>query len=58
MKPDYLYISKGSLNESQCYFELAVELAYIDKIDFDKVESARKEVGYLLYKLMVSLSKN
>ena len=52
----FLYISKGSLNECQCYFELALELAYIDKATFDKVDSVRKEVGFLLYKLMASLN--
>lgn len=53
----FLYISKGSLNECQCYFELAESLNYINKEQFDFIENKRGEVGYLLYKLIDSLIK-
>jgi four helix bundle protein len=53
----FLYISKGSLNECQCYFELAEGLGYINKEQFSFIERKRGEVGYLLYKLIDSLAK-
>ncbi|MDD2656347.1 MAG: four helix bundle protein [Patescibacteria group bacterium] len=52
----FLYISNGSLNECQCYFELAIELDYINKEQFDFIYKKSKEVGFLLYKLITSLS--
>jgi len=51
----YLFISKGSLNECQCYFELALDLEYISEEQFGIIEKKRGEVGYLLYKLIKSL---
>lgn len=53
----FLYISKGSLNECQCYFELVKELEIIDQKQFDYIENKRGEIGYLLYKLIKSLEK-
>jgi len=53
----FLYISKGSLNECQCFLELVLELNYINKEQLDYIEEKRREVGYLLYKLITSLSK-
>lgn len=51
----FLFISKGSLNECQCYFELARELGYINQVQFDYIDKKRGEVGYLLYQLIQSL---
>jgi four helix bundle protein len=51
----FLYISKGSLNECQCFFEIAKELKFINKEQFDYIENKRGEVGYLLYKFMNTL---
>ncbi len=53
----FLYISKGSLNECQLYFELAKELEFIDQEQFEFIENKRGEIGYLLYKLIKSLEK-
>jgi len=52
----YLFISKGSLNECQCYFELALDLKYINEEQFNVIEKKRGEAGYLLYQLIKSLS--
>lgn len=51
----FLYIANGSLSECQCYFEVSLDLGYINKEQFDYIEKKRKEVGYLLYKLIKSL---
>jgi len=48
----FLYIANGSLNECQCYFELAFEIGYINKEQFDFIYKKSKEVGYLLFKLI------
>lgn len=53
----FLYIAKGSLNECECYLELALALEYITKDQYEYIDKIRKEVGYLLYKLIMSLSK-
>ena len=52
----FLYISKGSLNECQCYFELAKELKFINNNQFEYIENKRGEVGFLLFKLIKSLT--
>lgn len=52
----FLYISKGSLNECQCYIELAEALSYITKEQAEQIEKKRGEVGYLLFKLIQSIS--
>ncbi len=54
----FLYISNGSLNECQCYFELAKELNFINQIQFDYIQNKRKEVGFLLFKLVLNHWKN
>jgi len=51
----FLYISVGSLNECQCYFELALELEYINQEQFDYISNKRNEIGYLLTKLIKSI---
>lgn len=53
----FLYISKGSLNECQCYLELVLDLEFVNKKQFDFIENKRKQVGYLLFKLIKSLEK-
>jgi four helix bundle protein len=53
----FLYISKGSLNECQCYLELVLDLEFVNKEQFDFIENKRKQVGYLLFKLIKSLEK-
>lgn len=53
----FLYISKGSLNECQCYFELAEALEYINKEQFEYIENSRRNVGYPLYRLIKSIEK-
>ncbi len=53
----YLYIANGSLCECQCYYEVALELGYIDKVQYDYIESKRNEVGYLLNSLIKSIQK-
>lgn len=51
----FLYISHGSLNECQCYFELALELNFINQAQFDSIEGKRREVGFLLYRMIESM---
>ena len=53
----FLYIAKGSLNESQSYFEIAKELEFISNEQFNFIERKRGEVGFLLYRLITSLEK-
>lgn len=53
----FLYISKGSLNECQCYLELVLDLEFVNNEQFDFIENKRKQVGYLLFKLIKSLEK-
>ena len=51
----FLYISSGSLNECQCYFELALELEYINKEQFDFIYNKSKEIGFLVFQLIKSI---
>lgn len=51
----FLYIAKGSLNECQCYLELAHALDFISTESFNESELKRGEVGYLLFKLIKRL---
>jgi four helix bundle protein len=51
----FLFIANGSLNECQCYFELALELGYINKEQFDYIYLKSKEVGFLLFKLISAI---
>lgn len=53
----FLYISKGSLNECQCYIELAKDLEFINQEQFDFINNKCNEVGYLLFKMKNSLKK-
>lgn len=51
----FLYIANGSLDECRCYYELALELGFIQQNQFDYIDAKRKEVGYLLYKFIESI---
>jgi len=53
----FLYIAKGSLNESQCQLEIALALEFIFQEQFDFILNKLNEVGFLLYKLIISLEK-
>jgi len=53
----FLYISRGSLEESRYYIILASDLEYLDKEVSIKLESLFSEVSYLLNKLILSLPK-
>lgn len=48
----FLFISNGSLNECQCYFELALALNFINQEQFNLIDSKCKEVGFLLHKMI------
>ncbi len=51
----FLFISNGSLNECQCYFELALELNFITKAQFDLIDNKCKEVSFLLHRMIKSI---
>lgn len=53
----FLFISKGSLNECQCYIELAEALGFITKEQRQSIEKKHGEVAFLLYKMIQSLQK-
>lgn len=48
----FLFISNGSLNECQCYFELALALDFINQDQFNLIDSKCKEVGFLLRRMI------
>ena len=52
----YLYISKGSLNECQCFLELAEGLKYITSLELNDCLKKVAELGFLLNKLIQSIS--
>ncbi len=54
----FLYIANGSLDESRCYYEIALDLEFITQVQYNYIENKRKEVGYLLYKLIDSIEKS
>ena len=51
----YLGISKGSLAECEYYLELATQLRFLNKEDYELLENARGKVGYLLYQFIKHL---
>lgn len=51
----YVSIAKGSLAEVETYFLLAMELGYITREDFNKIDSLRAEVGRMLTGLLKSI---
>ncbi len=53
----FLYIASGSLAELEYYFDLSLDLKYINKEIFDRLDEQRLVVGKLLQGLIVSLRK-
>lgn len=51
----FLYISRGSLDECACYYELSLELGFINKDQFDYIDKKRNQVSFLLFKLITSI---
>jgi four helix bundle protein len=51
----YLYISKGSLNECQCFLELAAGLVYLPEQELSEWLKKIDEIGFLLNNLINSL---
>ncbi len=47
-KLSFLYISRGSLNELEYYFDLSYELKYFDNEKYYNLINLREEVGKLL----------
>lgn len=57
---DYLHflnIAQGSLVELEAALELSLDLEFMSQEQYTLVEEKRKEVGYLLYQLIKSLTK-
>lgn len=50
----FLYIARGSLFECECFLEFAKEVGYINEEQHKYIEKKRGEVGYLLYKFILS----
>ena len=53
----FLDIAQGSLAEVEYYLILALDLAYITKIEYDVAEPLRSETGFLLHRLIESLGR-
>lgn len=56
----YLYhlnVSWGSLAEVEYFLELARDLPYITQEQYDEIEALRRETAYLLYRLILSITK-
>jgi len=53
----FLYISKGSCGEVRSMLYLAVELKYIDKIEFDILYNESMEISKILSGLIKSLNE-
>jgi len=53
----YLAIAQGSLAEVEYYLILALDLNYINQVEYNQTESLRAETGFLLYRLIESLSR-
>ena len=54
----YLRIAQGSLAEVEYYLILARDLCYLPEASYIKAESLRREVGYLLHRLLKSLERS
>jgi len=54
----FLYIASASLAELEYYFDLSLDLKYINKRTFDKIDNQRLLVGKLLQGLILSLKKS
>ena len=53
----FLYLANGSLLECECFLELSRDLGFINQEQYEFIEDKRKEVGYLLDRLIKSISK-
>ena len=53
----YLDIAQGSLAEAEYYLILAQDLSYITPSQYEQTESLRAETGFLLHRLIESLSR-
>ena len=53
----YLDIAQGSLSEVEYYLILAQDLSYITPSQYEQTESLRAETGFLLHRLIESLSR-
>ncbi|OQY30542.1 MAG: hypothetical protein B6I38_07270 [Anaerolineaceae bacterium 4572_5.1] len=53
----HLRIARGSLAEVEYQLLLAADLELLSEQNYDKLENKRREVGYLLYRLMTAVKK-
>ncbi|MBU0879369.1 four helix bundle protein [Patescibacteria group bacterium] len=51
---NFFNIAKGSLNELDCFLEIAYELKYIDENNYKKLLESINKVGFLLNKFIIS----
>ena len=54
----HLYISVGSLAETESHVEIAHDLRYLLDTDYEKLTVKAREVGYLLSRLKSSIVSN
>ncbi|MEW5894783.1 MAG: four helix bundle protein [Candidatus Omnitrophota bacterium] len=54
---NFLYNSRGSLEETRYQLLLATDLGYLDKIKFDEVEKNCEEISKMINSLINSLRK-
>jgi len=54
----FLYIASASLAELEYYFDLTLDLGYINRETFDKIDNQRLLVGKLLQGLILSLKRS
>ena len=53
----YLRISLGSVKELECQFYAALDVGYIDKVDFDKIMGELDKMGRKLWKYIKHLKE-
>lgn len=53
----FLYISRGSLEESRYLLFLAKDLTYIDKQTYDQTETKCSEISIMINKLIQSIKR-
>ena len=53
----YLDIARGSLSEVEYYLVLSKDLQYMTPEKYKETEALRGEVGFLLYRLILSMKK-
>ncbi|PIP74559.1 MAG: four helix bundle protein [Candidatus Levybacteria bacterium CG_4_9_14_3_um_filter_35_16] len=53
----FLNIADGSLSELEAALEITLDLSFLTKEDYELLEAKRREVGYLLFRLIKSLKK-